>query len=55
MDQNIGELQVMVEKLSKEMDKETRKREQAVRDKDQAVEKLSVYAEVYEALKVSDP
>lgn len=43
MDQNIGELQVIVDKMSREIDKETKKREAAVREKDVANEKLYLY------------
>ena len=55
LDSNISDLQSMVEKLSREIEKEQKKREQAVREKDQAVDKLKAYAEVYEALKISEP
>ena len=50
MDLNIGDLQAMVEKLSKDIDKESKRREQAVKDKEHAFEKLRVYQEVYESL-----
>lgn len=55
LDSNINDLQSMVDKLSKELDKETKKREHAVRDKDQSVEKLRVYETIYEALNIADP
>ena len=34
----------MVDKMSRETEKEQKRREQAVKDKDSAVEKLRVYA-----------
>ena len=46
---------MMVDKLSREMEKETKRREQAVREKDQSVEKLQAYHEAFEALQISDP
>ena len=55
MDHNIGELQVMVDKMSREIDKETKKREAAVREKDVANEKLYLYQQVYDTLKIADP
>ncbi len=45
----------MVDKMSKEIDKETKKREMAVREKDVAHEKLSLYQQVYDTLKIADP
>ena len=41
--------------MSKEIDKETKKREMAVREKDVANEKLSLYQQVYDTLKIADP
>ena len=55
MDGNISDLQVMVEKLSRETEKEQKRREQAVKEKADAVEKLNLYAQVYEALKINEP
>ena len=55
MDSNITDLQSMVDKLSKELDKETKKRESAIRDKEQALEKLRLYTEIFESLKISEP
>ena len=55
MDGNIGDLQVMVDKLTREIDRETKKREQAMRDKDLAVEKLAAYSAVYEQLGIREP
>ena len=51
----MADLQAMVDKLSKDLDKETKRRETAVRDKDAALEKLAGYTEVYEKLNIADP
>ena len=55
LDSNIDELQVMLEKMSREIDKETKKRENAVREKEQACQKLLVFEEVYDELNIDDP
>ena len=55
LDTNISELQTMVDKMSRETEKEQKRREQAIKDKDAAVEKLRVYAAVYDALKINEP
>ena len=39
---------MMLEKLQKETDKEVKRRENAVKEKDNAFEKLRIYQEVYE-------
>ena len=55
MDTNIDHLQAMLEKMQKDNEKEVKRREAAVKEKDSAVEKLRVYQEVYEQLKINDP
>ena len=55
MDLNIDQLQVMLEKLQKETEKEVKRREIAVKEKENAFEKLRVYQEVYEQLRINDP
>ena len=45
----------MLEKLQSDANKEVKRREMAVKEKDQAVEKLQTYQAVYEELKISDP
>ena len=45
----------MVEKLSKEIEKETKKRENAVREKNETNEKLKVYESVFDELRIEDP
>ena len=55
MDTNISDLQAMIEKLSRETEKEQKKRELAIKEKDNAIEKLNLYAQVYEALKINEP
>ena len=55
MDTNIDQLQLMLEKLQKENEKEVKRREIAIKEKENAFEKLRVYQEVYEQLKINDP
>ena len=55
LDGNINDLQVIVDKLSKDVEKEGKRREVASKDKDQALEKLRTYQEVYEALNIQEP
>lgn len=45
----------MIEKMQKENDREVKKRESALKEKESAFEKLRVYQEVYEQLKIDDP
>ena len=45
----------MLDKLQSDANKEVQRREIAVREKDQAFERLRVYQTVYEELKISDP
>ena len=55
MDTNIDQLQAMLEKMQKDNEKEVKRRETAVKEKENAFEKLRVYQEVYEQLKINDP
>ena len=45
----------MLDKLQKETEKEAKRREIAVKEKENAFEKLRIYQEVYEQLKINDP
>lgn len=45
----------MVDKLSKEIEKETKRREVVTKEKDHAMETLQAYQDIYNALNMSDP
>lgn len=45
----------MLEKLSKDLERETKRREAAVKEKEISLETLSAYTEIYNALNIADP
>ena len=45
----------MVDKMSKEIDKETKKRESAQREKNETSEKLHHYQSAFDELRIDDP
>ena len=55
MEETVDELQIMVDRLSQEVEREVRKRNQALHDREVSLEKLEVYKRVYEELNIDDP
>ena len=55
MEQQVAELNLVVEKMTREADKEARRQLEAIKDRDSIQNKYTKLHEVFQALEIEDP